>query len=112
MTTPYNPSTTTRPEYAEIEREIGEDPARFLYAGSVTHDGDDLGVDNIGDSPPLALAITRIRGITDLDVLEAWIEVEEELGPRQVVMKHLNQQREQLKQTQDSESPAEVNVDV
>lgn len=110
--TPYQSSSRDRPEFPEIEAEIGEDPARFLFVGEVTEHGDALAVDELGDSPPLALAITRIRGIRDLDVIQAWISVEAELGPRQQVMKELNQQKARLQDQSAATSDAEVAADV
>lgn len=66
-----------RPTYPELEEEIGEDPARYL------HDPDET-------------TWARIRGIVREDVLDAWYEVETDLGPRRRVIRALNQRRKVL----------------
>ena len=111
--TSHTAAERDRPTYPGIEKRIGEDPARFLYVGSVTTDSDDdLAVDELGDTPKLALAITRIRGITDLDVIQAWIEVEADLGPRKAVMSKLNQQKALLEDQATAAMSGEVPADV
>ena len=72
----------TRPQYPRIQAEIGEDPARFLHEPNET-------------------TWARIRGIVDLEVLDAWFEVETDLDPRREVIRALNQRRAAL---QDGES--------
>lgn len=106
--TPFQSSERERPRFPGLAADYGEDPARFLYCGTVTEDGDPLSEDRVGDSPPLALAITRIRGITDMEVLQAWIQVEEELGPRETVMAKLMQQKAMLQDQTETEESAEV----
>lgn len=69
--------TTDRPSNPAIKAEIGEDPARYLADPDMT-------------------TWARIRGIASDDVLEAWYDVEEELGPRRKVIKRLNQRRREL----------------
>lgn len=66
-----------RPTYPEVRERIGEDPARYLVDPDMT-------------------TWARIRGIATEDVLEEWLAVEEELGPRRKVVKRLNQRRREL----------------
>lgn len=90
-----------RAEYPEIKAEIGEDPARFLD----TKDPEGFGSDE-GDTPQLALAFARIRGIDNLPTLERWVEVEADLdcGPRRHVMSELNLRKKQLEEEQSAET--------
>lgn len=82
-----------RPRYPEIKAEIGEDPARFLWTRSA--DGRDTGQ---GDSPELALAMARIRGMRSLETVQAWVTVEADLdiGPRKHVIGALNRRKSAL----------------
>lgn len=66
-----------RPRYPGLVEEIGEDPASYLHQLDET-------------------AFARIRGIVDEDVLDAWFEVEVELGPRKKVIAALNARRAAL----------------
>lgn len=70
-----------RPRYPEYEDQFGEDPARFLWSPS-------------GDVPRLAIA--RIRGIVDPDLLDAYQDVEVEIGPRRSVIAALNEREDEL----------------
>lgn len=77
------------PAFPRIWAKIGENPARFL---TETND--------LNPAP-------RIRGIHDEDVLECWLEVELDLGPRKRIMALLNQQRQYLREADDGQTVAE-----
>jgi hypothetical protein len=68
-----------RPSNPDIKDRIGEDPARYLVDPDMT-------------------TWSRIRGINSEDVLEAWLSVEEDLGPRRKVIKRLNKRRRELQE--------------
>jgi len=68
-----------RPRYPEVAEQIGEDPTRYLHDPNMT-------------------TWARIRGINSEDVLEAWLSVEEDLGPRRKVIKRLNKRRRELQE--------------
>lgn len=78
-----HPSMEQRESYPDIKDDIGEDPARFL-------DTDDS----------LQMAIVRIKGITDPEVIQSWITVETSLdrGPRKKIMAALNQRERAIQQ--------------
>lgn len=85
MTRPTPARTPDYPSFPEVEACIGENPARFLS-------------DETGLAP-----VPRIRGIDDEAVLDAWIEVAVELGPRKRHMAALNQQRQYLREAEPDE---------
>ena len=93
-----------RPRYPAVEAEIGEDPARFLWTRST--DGRDTGQ---GDSPELALAMARIRGIRSPATVQAWINVEADLdiGPRKHIIAALNRRKSALDEIDASDSTEE-----
>ncbi|QRY26386.1 hypothetical protein [Halobacterium sp. BOL4-2] len=74
------PTATTgdRNTYPELREDIGEDPARYLTDLNGT-------------------TWARIRGIQSDRVIQAWLQVEEDLGPRRAVIKRLNKRRRQLR---------------
>lgn len=72
-----SPHRSDRPQYPDIAEAIGEDPARYLHQLDET-------------------TFAGIRGIVDEDVLDAWFEVEVELGPRKKVIAALNARRAAL----------------
>lgn len=100
-------SSRDRATYPEIKDKIGEDPARFLD----TRDPEGFGSD-IGDTPELALAFARIRGIQSIDVLDKWFEVEQDLpqGPRRHVVSELSARKKELEDAE--EQPANQTTDV
>lgn len=71
--------------YPFIRQRIGENPARFLSENT--------------DLNP----VPRIRGIKSFDVIDAWFEVEQDIGPRREIVKHLNRQRRYLEEKQPGE---------
>lgn len=87
-----------RPAYPEYVDEFGEDPADLLF----TRAADGIGANQPGDLPELARAVTVIRGIQDLDRLEAWRSVEQDLdigvpdGMRPPVQRALNRRKAEL----------------
>lgn len=82
---PSASNTDSRPQYPHVEEEIGEDPARYLHNPDMT-------------------TWARIRGLETDREINAWIQVEEDIGPRREVMKRLNQRRAELReQTEDEE---------
>ncbi|WP_135823043.1 hypothetical protein [Halostella litorea] len=87
-------------ECPDIATEIGEDPARFLDHALFD-----------GDTDAKLRAQARIRGIDHVHVVEGWIEAETQLdrGPRQEVIKRLNQRKAHLEAN--GERPDELNVD-
>ncbi|MDG5820666.1 hypothetical protein [Natronococcus sp. A-GB7] len=67
MSVPIQAATSDRPQYPEIDEDMGEDPARFL------------------SSSEHYLPIARIRGIQDRGLLSAYRAVEQrEFGGRDV----------------------------
>lgn len=75
--------TPERERFPEIEAAIGEDPARFL---------DTTLVDDRRE-----LVVARIRGIDGLDVVDAWIQVEQALDrDRESVRELLERRRDWL----------------
>lgn len=82
-------ASQTYPSFPEIEALLGYNPARFL-------DHEDSAP--IGDTSELTLAKARINGITDIDTIQAWLTIETNLdrGPRQTVVKWLNQRQAAL----------------
>lgn len=83
-----------RPSYPEYEAEFGEDPARWLF----TRDPDGIAPGSTADTPELHDAVARIRGIQDVALLDAWLDVETDLpfGPRKPVVKAINRRRAEL----------------
>ena len=71
-----------RPRYPDVQAEVGEDPARYLHQLDET-------------------TFARIRGIIDEDVLDAWFEVETDIGPRKEVIAALNARRAALAEEED-----------
>ncbi len=88
----------SRPYDVENVREaIGEDPGRFL--DRPLFDGDQH------TSSPGTFVRARIRGITRLDVVRAWIAVERQLdrGPRQRVIEMLEDREATIEAREESE---------
>lgn len=95
-----------RPTYDRAD-EIGEDPYRWLYVGSVTEScEDDFGTQTPGSSP-LMMPIARIRGIQRMDRLKAFQDVEVELGPRKKIMAAINQRKTELESRDDQPARAD-----
>lgn len=81
-----------RERFPEIERRIGEDPARWLDRDLVERGPSHTTRTN------RELVLARIRGIDYLGVANAWIQVERELdrGPRDRVIETLEERRDFL----------------
>lgn len=99
-----------RPRYPEIEAEYGEDPARFLYRGTINEEtpDDDYGAGTIGGLP-LALAIARIRGIESLELAQLWRRVEFEItggDPRTHVLDLIEDRIEYLEHRDQTQADA------
>lgn len=85
-----------RPRYPDLKAEYGEDPARFLWSRD-------------GDVPMLAIA--RIRGIDDSDLLDAYQRVEVEIGPRRSAIAAINRRQDQLEdRDEEAAETAEVSA--
>jgi len=69
-----------RPTYPDIKERINEDPARFLA----------------GRFDPMP----RIRGIGDLGVANAWLQVARDLDVREGVVRAIERRRDQLLEDQ------------
>lgn len=81
----------------ESNGELDEDPARFL--DTRRFERGELGSGQ-GETPAIALAVTRIRGIRSIEVVETWTEYEVGLpyGPRKKVVSELNQRKAALQE--------------
>jgi hypothetical protein len=96
------------PAFDEIRDEFGveSNPARFL----ATEDPEGLDIRQ-GDTPELALAKARIRGIETVEEIRCWQQIELELGlndggPRKIVLSWLNRRQSVLEGDYDSNADA------
>ena len=113
-------SRSDRARYPDLKRDIGEDPARWLdrdlldRPSRVVYETDDRGhvyADFVPDKDVDAagrMVRDRIHSIDSIEVLDAWYEVEEELGknegkPRPKVLTWLNERRVELREIGDRE---------
>ncbi len=96
-------SRSDREEFPNVEKHIGEDPARFLDRPLISPSG-------IGGSPFL-ITKARIDGIDRLPVINAWIAVEKNLsrGPRDKVLSLLEDRKHYLEEH--GERPEEFDID-
>lgn len=86
-------------ERTESNGELDEDPARFL--DTRRFERGNLGAGQ-GETPAIALAVIRIRGIRSLDVVEKWLDYEIGLpyGPRKKVTSELYTRRAALQEAE------------
>jgi hypothetical protein len=97
------------PEFAEIREEydVASNPARFL----ATEDSEGLSIRAGGETPELALAKARIRGIETLAEIRCWQQIEVELGlndggPRKIVLSWLNRRQSVLEEDYEDNADA------
>lgn len=100
-------STRTYPSFPEIEADLGYNPARYL-----AHPIDAEPV--IGETPPFATTWTMIRGLGDVYTIRQWGNIEAALGrgrnggPRQRVIKTLNDRKRQIESDDAAEAPSQA----
>lgn len=100
-------ATRTYPSFPEIEADLGYNPARYL---AQPVDADPV----MGETATFATTWAVIRGLQEVHTIRQWCTVEAELGrgqnggPRQRVIKKLNERKRQIEHDDASQAPSQA----